>query len=164
MWDETGAGVVTWWANPTARPVFPVSIDLYGPQSQEAFALVGTTSTTYTSPGSAFSSSAFEFYTGLNAKVRFAVWQVVWTPTNSGVGIELIKFDAGPTNIVQISEITGHAGGPLNDSQDVTAAIRSIIDGTAALGPHKQVAHRLKGDGSVAAKVYMSRISIMFEV
>lgn len=146
--------------------VFPFVIDLYGPQSQEAFSLVGPSTTTYIFPGSALSSSTFEFYQYMTPIVRYAVWQVVWTPVNTGVGIRLVKFDAGPSGITQISEITGKTGGPRNDSEDVTAAMQAIMAGLVAAPPgvHKQIGHQLKGDGSTGAKVYMSRVSMLLQV
>lgn len=159
---ETGTGNTGWR---TSRRIVPWHTDLYGPQSQEAFSLVGPTAATYAFPGSALSSSSFEFYSGINPRVLYAVWQVVWTPTNAAAGIELVKFDAGPTNIVQISEITGVTGGPRNDSQDVTVAVKAVVDGQAVATPgvHKQIGHRLKGNGSTAVKVYMSRVSLLLE-
>lgn len=145
----------------------PVSIDLYGPQSQEAFSLVGPTAATYAFPGSALTSSSFEFYAGIDVRVLYAVWHVIWTPTNAAAGIRLVQFDPGPTNIEQISEITGVTGGPRNDSALITSEIQTVINGvddlTVGVGPHKQVGHQLKGNGSVAAKVYVSRLSIVFE-
>lgn len=163
---ETGAGSAGWRRT---RRIIPVSIDLYGPQSQEAFALVGTAAAAYAFPGSALSASTFEMYAGMDARVRYAMWHVVWTPgAFSGVGIELVKFDPGPSNIVQVAQLTGLTGGPRNDSALITNAVQTIIDGiddlTIGVGPHKQIGHRLKGDGTNAAKVYMSRVSILFEV
>jgi hypothetical protein len=146
---------------------YPQHIDLYGPQSQAAFALDGAIAASYAWPGSALSASTFEFYAGIDARVVYAVWQVVWNPTATGCGIQLIKFDPGPTNIEQIDELTGLGAGVRNDGELVTTAIQTIVDGIAdnTIGStHKQIGHQLKGDGAVGPKIYMSRVSIVWEV
>jgi hypothetical protein len=162
-----GADTYDFHAAPGAT-VFPMSIDLFGAQPQAAFALQGASAATYNWPGSATSASTFEFYAAQNARVLYAVWQVVWTPGDAACGIELVKFDAGPTNIVQIEELTGLTGGPRNDGELVTSAIQGVVDeitGNTVGSTHKQIGHRTKGNGAATGPlIYLSRVSILWQV
>lgn len=155
-----------------ARQIVEVHYTLFGPEPREASGLQqALAQTTYAFPGSALSASTDELYAGMSVRaVRYAVWRVVWTPNATGCGIELITFDPGPSNIVQVAERTGNASiSPVNDSALVTTAMQDVVDfvGGGALGDtnfHKQIGHRLKSDGSVSPRIYLSKVKMLLEV
>jgi hypothetical protein len=133
----------------------------------EAMAAEGLSSASYNWVGAALSASTFEFYAGMNCRVAYAVWRVVWTPGDAACGIRLVKFDAGPTNIEVIDERTGLTGGPRNDGELVTSAMQDIIDGISGNpigGTHKQIGYQTKGDGaSTGPLIYLSQVSMLVE-
>jgi hypothetical protein len=145
----------------------PVVLPLFGPHPVEAMAAEGLSSASYNWVGAALSASAFEFYASMNCRVVYAVWRVVWTPGDASCGIRLVKFDAGPTNIEVIDELTGLTGGPRNDGELVTSAMQDVIDeisGNPVGGTHKQIGYQTKGDGaSTGPLIYLSQVSMLVE-
>ena len=164
LWTkQTGAGNTGWRL---VGRVMGWHADLFA-HPKQTYALDGPTANTYTIPGSAASANFFEFYAGWTARPVYAVWQLAWTPGGASAGAQLNKFDPGPASEVQIAEITGVTGGPRNDSALITTEMQTIIGGISGLsygGAHKQIGHKLKGTGSVAPLVYLSRVSMLCEV
>lgn len=154
------------------RRVIQHDLQLYGPECREAEALTPDISLSgYNFPGSALSSSLVSLFSGMNAEVLYAVWDLVWTPKHASCGVRLISAEDGPSNITVLQETTPSASAsPLHPTFNVTDAFVALREVLAAgvIGDsthHRQIGHQVKVNTGVTAPViFSSRVQILLEV
>jgi hypothetical protein len=160
LWiKETGSSTTGWRL---VRRRFPVTLDLVGADPRASAALLGTTTASYGFTGDALSASMTTLVPEVTITPRliFARWSLVWTPNASGCGVQLVHADSGPTNITQVAEFTGNAAvTPVASAVNVTSTLAPII----AAGARKFIGQQVKGNGSVGAVIFASRVEMILE-
>lgn len=126
-------GVVTW----------PAVYSMFGPVQGNG-ALSQVPGASYAFQGEALTASTKRLFIGPNcARVHWAAVSVVWAPGSSQNSIEIVAFDDGPSNIVQLAVINGaNLSTPTGTGVLITDKLRAIV----ATGiSHKHIGFRIKG-------------------
>lgn len=158
---ETGTGNTGWRL---ARRRFPLTLEFIAAEPRTSACFLGDSlQTTYQFPGDALSVSLQTFIPQtlpVTARLVKARWVLLWQPNATGCGVQLVHADSGPTNITQVHEFTG-----LSDTTPVasTAEVVDTLDDLVVAGARKFIGHRYKGNGSVAPRIYASRLELLFE-
>lgn len=147
------------------RPVAQMAVDLFGPLSGTLGSQIDAAQTTYQF-STAVTASTYLMPGGFQparvnqlAPIVYAHWQVVWTPNAIGCGIELVDFAGGPTDILQMAEITNDAATtPVAGDRVITTRVQTIWTSS-----DRYIGWRAKGNGTVGPFIRMSRLHFFYE-
>lgn len=133
---------------------------LFGPVAHYGAIRDHAVGTQWVFPGSALTAATkrFRFSRGLQS-VNSAVWLLMWVTPNRSHKARLVYFDDGPSNVVEICEVTGTGEGqPRVNSFDLTGLFNKLV----AERIDKNIGWQLKDDGNTAAEVFESRLEIVW--
>lgn len=148
---------------PPASGIFPVSYEFFGPFPDGGLVPQGTAGAYgWAEDATSASIQVLNIDQGVPsdwATALFAEWRLVWLPANASNGVRLVHADSGPSNITQIAEFTGNAGGtPTNTAVDVTADLNALV----AAGVWKQLGMQVKQAGGLT--IYQSRLEVVWQI
>ncbi len=141
--------------------IVPSNFQLFGP-SQTSGAILSQITSSPVWVGAALTGSThlFHFSKGMATADR-AFLRVLWVPRNTNNYVQLVHFDDGPTNIVEMKRLQGNGSmNPANQGILVTDEFNSLV----AAGVDKNIGFRIGGDGIIQWTLLEVQLEIDFSI
>lgn len=151
--------LVAWSAN--AQTIVPVPFYLFGPAQTTSSQINGISGAPQW-VGIVLTGSTYHFNFDNNVlPAQKASMRVLWSSRNTANYVQLVAFDDGPVNVVEIARVQGNGSmTPANQIVDFTAVFNDL----RAAGVRKNLGFRVGGDGINQWTLNAVRLEINYQL